>query len=126
MPRLKDNEISATRIAKALFAAVLACIALWYIHFQARDLLMGPRITLQENLDSVQNERIIILQGEARNVTYLSLNGKQIYTDAKGTFQIKLVLEEGYTIMTLYARDRFGRTTSLSRPFVYVPASTIN
>jgi hypothetical protein len=57
--------------------------------------------------------------GEAKNVSYLSLNGRQIFTDESGTFSEKLLLPYGYTIMTLKARDRFGRSRTYTLELVY-------
>ena len=54
------------------------------------------------------------------------MNGRPIVTSETGVFREPIVLENGYTIMRIEARDRFGRITFLERPFVYIdPAPTI-
>ncbi len=126
MTPLSITDLSARRILRASFTLGFIILIVYYVGFQSRNLLGGPHITLTEPTTSVQQYPTVTLQGTTRNITHLSLNGKQIYTDEAGAFSYELVLENGYTIMTLYATDRFGRETSLSRPFVYVPASTIN
>ncbi len=73
----------------------------------------------------VSNERIITLEGQARNIAKITLNGRQIFTDPTGNFAEALVLENGYTIATIAATDRYGRTTTLTRPFMYTPASMV-
>lgn len=101
-------------------------IMLGYITFQARFLLIGPQISLTEVPDSRQNERQITLAGSAFNISRLWLNGRPIYTDAEGNFQEALVLENGYTVATLRAEDRYGRETIITRSFVYAPMSFRN
>ena len=101
---------------------LIVVLVLFYVHFQARNIIQGPALTLTDNLSAVQNERIITLHGTARNVVKLTLNGKEIHTDESGVFAHTLVLENSYTIMSLNAQDRFGRTTSLVKEFVYVPS----
>lgn len=101
-----------------LFAAV-------YISYQARFLIIGPQITLTEEVSTLQNTRYITLTGSAANISRLWLNGRPIFTDRNGQFTAAVILENGYTITTLMAEDRYGRTTTITRPFVYTPASFI-
>ena len=83
-------------------------------------------VQLTTEFKPVYNERIIAVDGQAENITDITLNGRPIYTNESGVFSEKLVLENGYTIMTIRARDRYGRETTLTRSFVYRPASSIN
>jgi hypothetical protein len=94
-------------------------MALGYAYLQAHSLLTGPQLTLLEPASVIQHKRTITVRGETKNITELTLNGKVIHTDEGGMFNEQLVLPDGYTIMTLHAKDRFGRTTSLSRELVY-------
>jgi hypothetical protein len=98
--------------------AVCSVVFIVYVLFQARFLIAGPQIFVQD-LPSPQSERRIVLQGEARNIVHITLNGRQIYTDKDGNFKEALVLENGYTVATLVAQDRYGRTTSHTESFVY-------
>jgi len=96
-------------------------LLLGYLVFQARFLLQGPIITLTSEPDVVQTERVVVLSGSVRNITRLTLNGRQIFTNEYGYFDEALVLENGYTIATLAATDRYGRETTVTRPFVFTP-----
>jgi len=98
------------------------CI-LAYVIFQARYLISGPQISLVENPDLRQNERQIFLSGATFNISHLWLNDRPIYTDGQGNFKEALILENGYTVATLRAEDRYGRETRIIKPFVYTPAS---
>jgi len=107
------------------FIAMLGLLIVSFIIFQARFLIMGPQITLTDAPSGPHNERQIHMKGTAHNIARLWLNDRPIYTDAKGDFDEALVLENGYTIATLRAEDRYGRSTTLSREMVYVPASLV-
>jgi hypothetical protein len=102
-----------------VFTIVLVTLA--YIAYQARNIIQGPALTLTGDYTAVQHEKIITLTGTTHNIVKLTLNGKEIHTDEAGVFSHDVVLENGYTIMTLAAEDRFGRTTSVVREYVYVP-----
>lgn len=111
---------------KITFSLILFLLIVGYVAFQARFLLMGPIVHLTTETKPVYNERTIEIVGQADNITNITLNGRPIYTNENGVFSEKLVLENGYTIMTIRAHDRYGRETNLTRSFVYRPASSIN
>lgn len=97
------------------------CIAFFVVYalFQARFLIAGPQIAL-ETQGIVSTNRLVTIDGSARNIVRMTLNGRQIYTDADGNFSEALVLENGYTIATLEAADRYGRITRSTQTFVFV------
>lgn len=122
MRPLKLHQLTLSGFLRiALLLGGLA-IAFWYIHFQARYFIEGPRVALESPTAVQQNSRIISITGSAENITDITLNGRQIYTDEEGNFLEPLVLENGYTIMTIVAKDRFGRLTTLSKEFFYQDA----
>lgn len=110
-----------------LFVLSIGAVALLgaYLIFQARFLILGPQITLEPTHIGRVNQPVVTLRGNARNITRLWLNDRPIFTDRTGRFEEALVLENGYTIATLTAEDRYGRRTELAREFVYVPATIV-
>ena len=122
---LPSERFEARSLLKAAFLLGLLGLIIIYVLYQARFLITGPQIILDNEPAVQQNERIITLSGNALNITHLWLNDRQIYTDEKGYFKEALVLENGYTITTLKAKDRYGRETKVVRSFVYTPASII-
>ena len=94
------------RLAIALSFIVFVGIAL-YGMYQAREYLRGPFLSIES---TEQNGALIHIGGEAKRIAFLSLNGKQIFTDENGLWQETALLLPGYNSMTVAARDRFGRT----------------
>jgi len=102
--------------------AVIAVGLIVYAYFQSREYLQGPLLTIDEPLNgSLSTTSLIALKGTARNVAFLTLNGRQIFTDELGRFEESLLLSEGYSIMTLEAKDRFGHTETKRLELVYKP-----
>lgn len=126
MKPIKEETVSIHNILRALFFISLLSGVIWYGTFQARNLLNGPKITLAGDITTVQDSHLVAIEGSTENITKLTLNGKAISTDENGTFTHTLVLENGYTIMTLHAEDRYGRTVAVSKPFVYKPQLEVN
>lgn len=98
-------------------------LAIGLLIFQARYLLIGPQIVLFNEITEPQNERVVTLTGSARNISRLWLNDRQIFTDPTGNFSEAVVLENGQSIVTLRATDRFGRVKTIEQRIVYAPAS---
>lgn len=98
-----------------------------YAYLQSREFLQGPVLNIQtpEN-GALATTSFSALQGTARNVSFLTLNGSQIFTDEQGRFREPLLLSEGYTIMLLEARDRFGHTATKKLELVYKPGKNQN
>lgn len=108
-------------ISSLIAFGLLAAAA--YILFQARFLIEGPLVSLMGEPDIIQHERQIVLEGVAKNITAITLNGRPIVTNESGFFREPLVLENGYTRIRIDAEDRFGRAVSLERTFVYVDSA---
>jgi hypothetical protein len=123
MLRQSPETQSFRTFVKYWFITVVTLLMLAFILFQARFLITGPQITITEAPQGPVNEREVTIAGTAHNISRLWLNDRPIYTDAKGNFKEEIVLENGYTIATLRAEDRYGRSTEVSQPLVYVPAS---
>lgn len=107
------------------YAGILigAVLLVSYIVFQARFLIQGPSVVLDYEPNQVENTRVVKISGSARNIAKITLNDRQIFTDKSGYFNEALVLENGYTIATIKAVDRYGRETQVVRSFVYTPTS---
>jgi hypothetical protein len=121
LPYLPTFEFRTILLATGSLLALMLITG--YILFQARFLIAGPQIVLKSDDTILHNARTITLSGTAYNITHLWLNDRQIFTDEAGNFSEALVLENGYTVATLKAKDRFGRESWVERPFVYTPAS---
>lgn len=98
-----------------------------YAYLQSREYLRGPVIVIDEPLNgSMSTTSLITMRGAAHNVSFLTLNGRQIFTDVLGRFRESLLLESGYNIMTLEAKDRFGHTETKRLELVYKPVQNQN
>lgn len=102
--------------------AIFVLIFCGYLLWQGRFLLLGPNVTFSQVPALVQESRTVTLQGTAANIVRITLNGREISTTPDGYFAEEIVLENGYTISTITAYDRYGRKRSYTQEFVYTPA----
>lgn len=117
--RTFTDRLTLQSFLKLFFFLGVIGLFLWYVLFQSRLLLAGPYVALSVEPDVVQTESLVAIEGEAHNVVTITLNGRDIFVDEQGFFRESLVLPEGYTIMSIKAKDRYGRETVIERPFMY-------
>lgn len=123
MTGLDTPTITFKQILKYVIILLGTVMLSIYIVFQARFMIQGPRLILTNEPNQVENTRVVTISGSAYNIAKISLNDRQIFTDKSGYFSEALVLENGYTIATIKAVDRYGRETQVVRSFVYTPTS---
>ena len=91
-----------------------------YGAFRAKSLVEGPDIGIASPLNgATSTESLITVKGYAKNISFLTLNGNKIFTDESGVFTERVLLSYGYNIMTLEAKDRFGRTAQKTLQLIY-------
>lgn len=103
---------------RIFFGIIVVVLIVAYALFQARHLITGPIITLSEPLPAVISTSTFMVRGKAENIVSLSLNGRPIFTTDEGTFEEVVTLTEGYTILTIEAKDRYGNTERLEHNIV--------
>lgn len=125
MTGILRTQFTFRNIVLSILGTLAVFLLLAYVLFQARFLITGPTVSLIDEPASIQNSQVVNLRGLAENITHISLNGRQIFTDRAGYFDEALVLENGYTIATIQVTDRYGRQRSIVKQFVYTPTSII-
>lgn len=96
------------RTIVGLFVAIL----LGYTAYETRGLVGGPLVTILEPSDGfITASSTLFIKGTAYRTNTLTLNGKTIYIDQKGTFSEELLVVPGHTILEITAVDTFSRKT---------------
>jgi hypothetical protein len=111
-------HISLPFVLKTIGAVVVVCVIVLYALFQARYVLLGPEITLIEELPPTVATSTVVVRGTAENIISITLNGRPIFTTDEGVFEEVVILPPGYTIVTIEAVDRYGSVTRLERGVV--------
>lgn len=97
-------------------------LLLIFVYHQTRGLLVGVSISIESPKNgALVHESLLTVKGTAKKVAFISLNGRQIFTDENGVFEESLLLAPGYTIITLSAEDTFKRTVQKQIEVVYTP-----
>ncbi len=107
---------------KILSFALIISVALGYAYYQTRDYLKGPVLELYapEN-GSTHHIGTVVVEGFAKNISYISVNDKQIFTDQEGNFNEKILLAEGYNVIKISSKDKYQRENQKVLEVVYTP-----
>jgi len=105
---------------RIFIATSMTMLTAVYVFAQSKDVISGPIIDISHPQNhATVTERSIEVTGTATNVAYISINDKQIFVDEDSVFSKHLVLSPGYTIIEVYARDKFGKETTELVEVVY-------
>lgn len=105
---------------KIFLAVLFVSVIVGYSYFQSRNLIRGPQIVLTSPATgSTLTDQVVKIKGNASNISFLSLNDRQIFVDKEGNFNEELLLSPGYNIWTIAAKDKFGRIVSKKIELVF-------
>lgn len=91
---------------------ILVVVVLGYGWFRARDFIAGPVIEIASPQNGATvSEPLVEIQGAAKNISEITLNGRKIFTDKEGDWSEKVLLHPGLNTIILAASDRFDRKT---------------
>lgn len=108
------SSTPALRRTLLLFlAALVGFTVIGYGIFEARRLVIGPRITILAPMDgAATSSPAITISGIAENVSFLSINDRPILTDEEGHFSERVAPPPGRATFLVVGKDRFGRSIS--------------
>ncbi len=109
------SALTSRSIIKWVVALVSLSILSFYAYFQAQSLLQGPKLEItspQNGATIASSSPEIVVKGSAHNISFITINGLQIFTDEGGDFARTLLLSPGYNIITIEVQDKFKRSIS--------------
>ncbi|MDB5253941.1 MAG: seg [Parcubacteria group bacterium] len=94
---------------KKIAISAFFLLIILYSLFQGRFIILGPNIQIDSPQNGQRVETLVTIQGHADNISFISLNDRPIFIDKNGDFSEKWIAPKGVSIITMRARDRFGR-----------------
>jgi len=90
-----------------------------YFFYQSRIFLLGPQLSVEYPLSGqTLKNSLLLIKGQALNASSVLINGQQVLCDSMGNFSRKLLLAQGYNIIEITVRDKFGREVNKKLPVV--------
>lgn len=67
-------------------------------------------VKIEVKMEQKENSSLATIIGTAKNAKYIALNGREIFIDKEGNFSEIISILPGFSIITLNAKDKFGKT----------------
>jgi hypothetical protein len=92
---------------------IISCVVLFAIiavfsYEKMCFLIKGVKI--EATIEQQDSSSLAVVKGVAAKATYITLNGREIFIDKDGNFSESIAVLPGFSIVTLNARDKFGKT----------------
>lgn len=108
-----NKQSKKSKLFKRLFLLTLIVGIVGFVGVEIYPFVHGPQLNLETLSDGTTlTEPLVALQGQARYTKDLFINGSPLATSPDGSFAEKLLLNPGYNVITVSAKDRFGSETN--------------
>jgi len=115
-----DNSSPGKRLILRILLTTLILFILIFAGFKAKDLVLGPQIIITSPQNgALLTSPLITIEGKALRIAFITLNDRQIFVNEQGTIREQLLLQNGYTILSLKATDRFNRKVEKRLELIY-------
>ena len=114
----KSNGFSLTRVHIQQSFIVLALILLTllgYLGYQYRAMYFPPALTINSPKQNAQISDEVVVSGTTDPNATIVVNNESVSLDTNGEFSKKLTLFPGKTSISIVAKNRFGKETSVQR-----------
>ncbi|MBU4480470.1 hypothetical protein KKG48_03465 [Patescibacteria group bacterium] len=112
------------KILKRIGIIIVAVIIIGYAYFQTINLLSGPIIQIDSPISGATiNQSLVKIQGNIKNATYITMNGRKIFVDENGELEEKFLLSEGYNVIEIEVVDKFEKTKKEVLELIYKPGA---
>ena len=76
-------------------------------------------VKINANIERSEDSSLATISGQASKATYITLNGREIFVEKDGNFNESVSVLPGFSIITLNAKDKFGKTAEKKFEVVY-------
>ncbi len=114
--------LNAKKLLKIVSFSVLILFVAIYAFYRSRDLVFGVKIKNVNITDGATViEKVLPVEGNARNAVLLALDGRAVSIDEEGNFKEEIALFSGYNVVSIKAVDKFGNSDEKNYKLVFIP-----
>lgn len=105
---------------KITLSGIIFLVVITYILFNTRLLIKGPQIKDLSVYDGqIIENNLIEISGKAENISYISLNGRQIFINGNKEFREEILLSNKINPIHIFTKDKFEKTDEKKITLVY-------
>jgi len=106
MKRIKNKNIK-------WWIGTISCIALFAIIIvfgYEKMCFVWKGVEIEATIEREADSSLAVIKGVAAKATHITLNGREIFIAKDGAFYESIAILPGFSIVTLNAEDKFGKT----------------
>ncbi len=117
LERPKPKRMVVTpRIAFGLIGVLVVGLVVAYLGWQVQALAAPPKLVVAQPAgDQVVEGNLVNISGQADAGSDVAVNDSPVLTDANGNFNDQLALQNGLNTITVTAKNKLGRTSTVTR-----------
>lgn len=120
-PKVFRSPLLIPRLIKTAVVVAVVLAAVFYLVWQFRNFSRNPSLAIEEPANDITvHQEEITFSGTADQESILMINGQEVFVNGDGFFQEQIYLQSGLNAITVVARDRQGRESSLTRKILYI------
>ena len=113
------NKNNRNKISIYLFSIILI-LTIGYTYYQTKSFTRGPVLKIEEPLDgSLLETNLVMIKGSTENISYITINDRQVFVNEKGILNEKVLLSPGYNIINISAKDKYKREAVKKLELIY-------
>jgi len=104
------------------WVGIISCVTLFSIIMvfgYEKMCFVWKGVKIEAVIEQKNDSSLTMISGNASKAIYLALNGREIFIDKNGNFSESIVFLPGFSVVTLDARDKFGKTAKKKFEVVY-------
>lgn len=112
--RKKQHAFNKKKIfsPRGILVIAVGIILFTYLFFQYNSLFFNPSLSIKSPKDkSVISAETVEVDGKTDQYATVSIDGDEVYVDIRGQFKKSVFLFPGEKIITVIAKNRFGKET---------------
>jgi len=101
---------------------ITSCVALFAviaIFSYEKMCFIFKGVEIEAIIEKTNDSSLVEVSGKASKATYITLNGREIFVDKEGNFSESIAILPGFSVVTLNAKDKFGKTAEKKFEMVY-------
>lgn len=118
---MKKSFLITPKKLTLILAILVICLIFGFFWHQVSYLLYPPFIKLEKPASNFSiTDYAIEVAGQTEPSASLTINGRKVSVNEEGYFNSIITLDSGLNMLTIEAKDRFGRTSTLIRKIMVI------
>ncbi|HVF69341.1 MAG TPA: helix-turn-helix domain-containing protein [Xanthomonadales bacterium] len=110
-----DFAINRVNIRKVIIGVFVVLLVVIFLLFQVRGVLFPPSISLSSPKADSAVARDVSILGKTDSSATITINNEPVFVNTTGNFEKKITLFPGKSVITIKAKNRFGKESTLKR-----------